>query len=207
MPFLLPSWQFHCNLVFKPEVALVKIFDLPMYRFKGSTSIHIFLEFLYLDTSEYPLVLKPLTPSCFQLSTLSSLSPQAPVPIPNLSSSFSNKLPKECAVIPMTICCCCCCYVASVVSDSVRPQRQQPTQLPYLWDSPGKTTGVGCCFLPQCMTKSVLPAQTSLLRSRITYSKANWASPPERLRDHSNLISKLTSSSSPPQISSSIFFC
>ena len=27
-------------------------------------------------------------------------------------------------------CCCCCCCVASVVSDSVRPQRRQPTRPP-----------------------------------------------------------------------------
>ena len=47
--------------------------------------------------------------------------------------------------------CCCCCYVASVVSDSVRPQRRQPIRLPCPWDSPGKNTGVGCHFLLQCM--------------------------------------------------------
>ena len=47
--------------------------------------------------------------------------------------------------------CCCCCWVASVVSDSVRPHRQQPTRLPRPWDSPGKNTGVGCHFLLQCM--------------------------------------------------------
>ena len=29
--------------------------------------------------------------------------------------------------------------------------RQQPTRLPRLWDSPGKSTGVGCHFLLQCM--------------------------------------------------------
>ena len=46
---------------------------------------------------------------------------------------------------------CCCCYVASVVSDSVQPQRRQPTRLPRPWDSPGKNTGVGCHFLLQCM--------------------------------------------------------
>ena len=34
----------------------------------------------------------------------------------------------------------------SVVSDSVRPQRQQPTRLPRPWESPGKNTGVGCHF-------------------------------------------------------------
>ena len=45
----------------------------------------------------------------------------------------------------------CCCYVASVVSNSVRPHRWQPTRLPCPWDSPGKNTGVGCHFLLQCM--------------------------------------------------------
>ena len=44
----------------------------------------------------------------------------------------------------------CCCCIASVVSDSVQPQRQQPTRLPRPWDSPGKNTGVGCHFLLQC---------------------------------------------------------
>ena len=48
--------------------------------------------------------------------------------------------------------CCWGCYrIASVVSDSVRPHRQQPTRLPRPWDSPGKNTGVGCHFLLQCM--------------------------------------------------------
>ena len=47
--------------------------------------------------------------------------------------------------------CCCCCCVASVVSDSVRPHRWQPTRLLCPWDSPGKNTGVGCHFLLKCM--------------------------------------------------------
>ena len=37
------------------------------------------------------------------------------------------------------------------MSDSVRPHRWQPTRLPRPWDSPGKSTGVGCHFLLQCM--------------------------------------------------------
>ena len=37
------------------------------------------------------------------------------------------------------------------MSDSVRPQRRQPTRLCHPWDSPGKNTGVGCHFLLQCM--------------------------------------------------------
>ena len=44
----------------------------------------------------------------------------------------------------------CCCWVASVVSNSVRPHRRQPTRLHHPWDSPRKNTGVGCHFLLQC---------------------------------------------------------
>src|SRR5574337_92375 len=47
--------------------------------------------------------------------------------------------------------CCCCCKVTSVVSNSVRPHRWQPTRLPHPWDSPGNNTGVGCHFHLQCM--------------------------------------------------------
>ena len=38
----------------------------------------------------------------------------------------------------------CVCSVASVMSDSLRPYRLQPTRLLCPWDSPGKNTGVGC---------------------------------------------------------------
>ena len=37
------------------------------------------------------------------------------------------------------------------MSDSVQPHRRQPTRLPRPWDSPGKSTGMGCHFLLQCM--------------------------------------------------------
>ena len=37
------------------------------------------------------------------------------------------------------------------MSNSVRPHKQQPTRLARPWDSPGKSTGVGCHFLLQCM--------------------------------------------------------
>ena len=47
--------------------------------------------------------------------------------------------------------CCCCSWVASIVSNSVRPHRRQPTRPPRPWDSPGKITGVGCHFLLQRM--------------------------------------------------------
>ena len=38
----------------------------------------------------------------------------------------------------------------SVMSNSVRPHRRQPTRLPRPWDSPRKNTGVGCHCLLQC---------------------------------------------------------
>ena len=37
------------------------------------------------------------------------------------------------------------------MSNSVRPDRRQPTRLPHPWDSLGKNTGVDCHFLLQCM--------------------------------------------------------
>ena len=56
---------------------------------------------------------------------------------------------------------CCCCYVTSVVSDSVRPHRQQPTRLRRPWDSPGKNTGVGCHFRLHCVKVKSEVAQSS----------------------------------------------
>ena len=37
------------------------------------------------------------------------------------------------------------------MSDSVRPHRRQPTRLSCPWDSPGKSSSVGCHFLLQCI--------------------------------------------------------
>ena len=59
------------------------------------------------------------------------------------------------------------CQVTSVVSDSVRPHRQQPTRLPCPWDSPGKNTGVGCHFLLQCMK---MKSKSEVTQSCLTFS-------------------------------------
>ena len=46
------------------------------------------------------------------------------------------------------------------MSDSVRPQRRQPTRLLSPWNSPGKNTGVGCHFLLQCTKVKVKSCPT-----------------------------------------------
>ena len=64
-------------------------------------------------------------------------------------------------------CCYCCCEITSVMSDSMRPHRRQPTRLPYPWDSPGKNTGVGCHFLLQCMN---VKSESEVAQSCLTLS-------------------------------------
>ena len=69
--------------------------------------------------------------------------------------------------------------LASVVSDSVQPQRRQPTRLPCPWDSQGKNTGVGCHFLLQCIRvksekkKKEWKVKVKLL-SRVQLSVTPW---------------------------------
>ena len=69
----------------------------------------------------------------------------------------------------------CCCCGASVVSDSVRPPRRQPTRLPCSWDSQGKNTGVGCHFLLQCMK---VESESEVAQSCPTLSDPMDCSPP-----------------------------
>ena len=71
--------------------------------------------------------------------------------------------------------CCCCCCVASVVSDSVRPHRRQPTGLPRPWDFPDKNTGVGCHFLLQCMK---VKSESEVAQSCLTLRDPMDCSPP-----------------------------
>ena len=53
------------------------------------------------------------------------------------------------------------------MSDSVRPQRRQPTRLPPPWDSPGRNTGVACHFLLQCMK---VKSESGVAQSCLTLS-------------------------------------
>ena len=64
----------------------------------------------------------------------------------------------------------------SVMSDSVRPQRRQPTRLRRPWDSPGKNTGVGCHFLLQCMK---VKSEREVAQSCPTLSDPMDCSPPD----------------------------
>ena len=58
-----------------------------------------------------------------------------------------------------------------MASDSVRPQRRQPSRLRRPWDSPGKNTGVGCHFLLQCIkvkSESEVAQSSLTLRDPLT---------------------------------------
>ena len=63
----------------------------------------------------------------------------------------------ECTVKSQNMCLCVLGCV--VVSDSLQPYRLDPTRLLYLWDFPGKNTGVVYHFLFQ----GIFPAQGSKL--------------------------------------------
>ena len=63
--------------------------------------------------------------SCWWAPTLLLMQPRL-----QLLTLLLFALVRACLV---TCCCCCCCQVASVVSDSVRPHRRQPTRLPRPW--------------------------------------------------------------------------
>ena len=57
----------------------------------------------------------------------------------------------------------------------MRPHRRQPTRLPHLWDSPGKSTGVGCHFFLQCMQ---VKSESEVAQSCLTLSGPMDCSPP-----------------------------
>ena len=63
----------------------------------------------------------------------------------------------------------------SVMSDSVRPRRRQPTRLRCPWDSPGKNSGVGCHFLLQCMK---VKSESEVTQSCPTFNDPMDCTPP-----------------------------
>ena len=63
----------------------------------------------------------------------------------------------------------------SVVSDSSRPHGLQPTRLLRPWDFPGKSTGVGCHCLLQCVK---VKSESEVTQSSLTLSDPMDGSPP-----------------------------
>ena len=53
------------------------------------------------------------------------------------------------------------------MSDSVQPHGLQPTRLLHPWDSPGKSTGVGCHYVLQCMK---VESESEVAQSCLTLS-------------------------------------
>ena len=100
-----------------------------------------------------PSVISSACEKCFIILNPNLSFPATKNQIPNLGLNRGLQIfqgLRGWSCVPFVFC-CCCCYVASVVSDSVRTHRRQPSRLPRPWDSPGKNTGVGCHFLLQCM--------------------------------------------------------
>ena len=60
------------------------------------------------------------------------------------------------------------------MSDSVPPQRWQPTRLQRPWDYPGRNTRVGCHFLLQCMK---VKSESKVAQSCPTPSDCMYCSP------------------------------
>ena len=90
----------------------------------------------------------PILPPCFATEVTTFSISYSPVCFPNRSTSQLLLLSRY------------------VMSDSVRPQRRQPTRLPRPWDSLGKNTGVGCHFLlhiPQWILKLYIKLFVSLM--------------------------------------------
>ena len=68
----------------------------------------------------------------------------------------------------------------SIVSNSLQPSGLCPARLLYLWDSPGKTTGVGCHALFQGSFLTQESNQDLLHCRQILYQLSHQESPVNR---------------------------
>ena len=85
----------------------------------------------------------------------------------------ANSLPSEPpgkSLLPSSVQLSC-----SVMSDSLRPHRWQPTRLCRPWDFPGKNTGVDCHFLLQCIK---VKSESEVAQSCLTLCDPIDSSPP-----------------------------
>ena len=74
--------------------------------------------------------------------------------------------------------CCGCRQVASVVSDSVRSHRRQPTRLPRPWDSPGKNEWVAISFCNAWKWKVKVKSLSCVWLFETPWTAAYQAPPP-----------------------------
>ena len=78
----------------------------------------------------------------------------------------------------------CVANVTSVMSNSVRPHKWQPTRLLCPWDSPGKNIGVGCHFPLQCTkVKTESEAAQSCPTLSVLFESEAWVAIPLNLLD------------------------
>ena len=122
-----------------------------LLRFFHFFVIHAVKHFSIVNEAEVDIFLE--LPCFFYDPTDTGIWSLVPLPFPNPAWTSGSSQFMYCWRLTWRILyiASMCCKVTLVVSDSVRPHRQQPTRLPCLWASPGKNTGVGCHFLLQCM--------------------------------------------------------
>ena len=77
------------------------------------------------------------------------------------------------------------------MSDSVRPHRWQPTRLLHPWDSPGKSTGVGCHFLLHDKDIEEIKKSESITNNAITEIKSTLEGTNSRITEAEDRISEV----------------
>ena len=134
-------WNGNLTFCWFPNDEMLSFYGLPCHASWGSMSQRkrgacLFTDKCYSAVWSVKSMRRPLG-----VLHSSSLPPPTFLVVSDWLAPFSSNCTQETEASDQS---CCCCCIASVVSDSVRPQRRQPTRLPRPWDSPGKNTGVGC---------------------------------------------------------------
>ena len=86
---------------------------------------------------------------CCLAGESASKEPSPPSPSQYIKAIRRKKKSHQKMWYMYTMKCYCPCLVGKLCPTLLKPHRQQPFSLPWLWDSLGKNAGVGCHFLLQ----------------------------------------------------------
>ena len=142
-PFWLKLWLFFFNyIMLVPVLGIVYIFKLKwhckldVYTFFSPSGITVIMHLICVKIINHKKHLY------YFIEFSTRTKPYIFTHVVTISCTFVSSYLRLLLLLPSH----------SVVSDSVRPHRLQPTRLPRPWDSPGKSAGVGCyCLLCLCL--------------------------------------------------------